>query len=117
MKLTPEELSRFDEEGYLFFPGRFTPEEAAVLKTHADAIYAMEREEVWREASGVARTAFAAHTYDEAHRRLGAHPRLLDPVMQILDGPVYMHQYKIQRQGRLRWRRLAMAPGLRHLAS
>ena len=95
MKLTPEELSRFDEEGYLFFPGRFTTEEAAVLKTHADEIYAMDREEVWREASGVARTAFAAHTYDEAHRRLGAHPRLLEPVMQILDGPVYMHQYKI----------------------
>jgi ectoine hydroxylase len=95
VKLTAEELARFDDEGYLFFPGRFSPEEAAVLKDHADQVYAMEREEVWREASGVARTAFAAHTYDEAHRRLGRHPRLIDPVMQLLGGPVYMHQYKI----------------------
>ena len=46
------------------------------------------------ESSGVARPAFAAHCYDEAHGRLGRHPRLVDPVMQ-LDGPVYMHQYKI----------------------
>jgi len=95
MKLTQDELARFHDDGYLFFPGRFSAEEAAVLKRHADAVYAMQREEVWRESSGAARTAFAAHTYDEAHRRLGAHPRLLEPVMQVLGGPVYMHQYKI----------------------
>ena len=95
MKLTNEEISRFEEEGYLFFPGQFSAEEAAVLRHAANEVYAMDREEVWRESSGVARTAFAAHTYDEAHRRLGRHPRLLEPVMQLLGGPVYMHQYKI----------------------
>jgi len=95
MKLTAEELKTFDEEGYLFFPGKFSPEEAALLKSEAEAVYAMDRKEVWREASGVARTAFAAHTYNEAFRRLGAHPRLLDPVSQVLDGPLYMHQYKV----------------------
>ena len=56
----------------------------------------MRREEVWREKDGEAvRTAFAAHTYNEAFNRLGRHPRLIEPVMQLLDGPVYMHQYKI----------------------
>jgi len=95
MKLTDADLARFEEEGYLFFPSRFTPEEAALLARHAGEVLAMQREEVWREASGVARTAFAAHTYDEAHGCLGRHPRLIEPVMQILGGPVYMHQYKI----------------------
>jgi len=95
MKLTDADLARFEEEGYLFFPSRFTPEEAALLKRHAGEVLAMQREEVWREASGVARTAFAAHTYDEAHGCLARHPRLIEPVMQILGGPVYMHQYKI----------------------
>jgi len=95
MRLAPDDITRFERDGYLFFPSRFTPEEAAVLKHHADAVYAMDREEVWRESSGVARTAFAAHLYDEAHRRLGAHPRLIEPVVEILGGPVYMHQYKI----------------------
>ena len=81
--------------GYLFFPSRFTAAEAAVLRAAADEVYALDREEVWCESSGVARTAFAAHTYHEAFRRLGRHPRLIEPVMQIVDGPVYMHQYKV----------------------
>ena len=95
MKLTDAELEQLDEEGYLFFPGRFSPEEARLLKQAADDVYAMEREEVWREKSGVARTAFAAHTYNEPFRRLGAHPRLVDPVSQVLDGDLYMHQFKV----------------------
>ena len=66
-----------------------------MLRAEADAVYAMERDEVVREKSGVARTAFAAHTYNEAFARLGAHPRLVEPAMQLLDGPVYMHQFKV----------------------
>ncbi len=95
MNLTEDELKEFDENGYLFFPGRFSAEEADILKTAARTVYATDRKEVWRENSGVARTAFAAHTYNEAFRRLGAHPRLLNPVQQLLGGPVYMHQFKV----------------------
>jgi len=95
VKLTDSDIEQFDRDGFLFFPGRFTPAEAAMLNRAAADVYAMDREEVWRESTGVARTAFAAHTYHEPFRRLGRHPRLLDPVMQLLDGPVYMHQYKV----------------------
>src|SRR5690606_34791311 len=77
------------------FPGCFAKEEADILREEAHAIFAMDREEVWREKSGVARTAFAAHTYNEAYRRLGRHPRLITPVEQILGGRLYMHQFKI----------------------
>ena len=95
MKLTHEDIVRFDEQGYLFWPSLFSAEEVAVLRRAADEVYAMDRKEVWRESSGVARTAFAAHTYHEAFRRLGRHPRLIEPVMQLVGGPVYMHQYKV----------------------
>ena len=95
MMLTDEQVRHYEEEGYLFMPGQFSPEEIRVLREAADEVYAMDRKEVWRESSGIARTAFAAHTYSEAHRRLGAHPRLIGPVEQVLRGPVYMHQYKI----------------------
>lgn len=95
MHLTPTQLEAFDREGYLFMPGCFTPEETGLLRDEAHKVYAMQREEVWREKSGVARTAFAAHTYNEAHARLGRHPRLIRPVEQLLGGRVYMHQYKI----------------------
>ena len=95
MRLSEEQLQAFDEEGYVFLPEVFSPEEVALLRGEATKLYAMERDEVWRESTGVARTAFAAHTYNEAYRRLGAHPRLVEPVTQLLDGPVYMHQFKI----------------------
>jgi len=95
MNLSREQLAHFDTEGYLFLPEVFTPEEASLLRAAADEVLALERPEVWRESSGVARTAFAAHEYHEAFRRLGRHPRLITPVMQLLDGPVYMHQFKV----------------------
>lgn len=95
MRLLKKQIDRFEEEGYLFLPEVFTRHEAALLKREAERIYALDREEVWRESSGIARTAFAAHTYNEGFRRLGRHPRLIEPVMQLLGGPVYMHQYKV----------------------
>jgi ectoine hydroxylase len=95
MKLTQQQLQDFERDGYIFLPSQFSPAEAAVLATHARDILKQDRQEVWRESSGAPRTAFAAHTYDEAFRRLGAHPRLIEPVMQLLDGSIYMHQFKI----------------------
>ena len=95
MKLSEEQLKTFDQQGYLFLPNCFSKDEALLLKQAANDVYALEREEVWRETSGVARTAFAAHTYNDVFRRLAAHPKLIDPVMQLVDGPVYMHQFKV----------------------
>ncbi len=95
MRLTDEQIETFDREGWLFFPEAFSQEETNLLADEAKAIFKLDREEVWREKSGVARTAFGAHSYNEAHRRLGAHPRLVTPIEQLLRGKLYMHQYKI----------------------
>jgi ectoine hydroxylase len=89
------DLKKFDKDGYLFFPKMFSSEEASLLKIEADNVYLEDRKEVVKEFSGVARTAFAAHKYNEAFSRLGAHPRLIDPVSQVLDGNIYMHQFKL----------------------
>ena len=95
MKLTREQIERFWAEGYLFFPEAFAEEEIAILRDEAERIYATDRKEVWREKTGAPRTAFAAHTYNEAFRTLGTHPRLIEPLEQIFHEPVYMHQFKI----------------------
>jgi ectoine hydroxylase len=95
MQLEQQQIDDFDQQGYVFLPACFSPAEAKLLKQASNDVYALEREEVWRESSGAARTAFAAHTYNETFRRLGAHPRLIEPVMQLLEGSVYMHQYKV----------------------
>jgi len=96
MRLNDDQVRQFDTEGWVFLPEMFDAAEVAVLNREAHRIFAMDREEVFREKDGrTARTAFAAQNYNEAFRRLGRHPRLLGPVMQLLDGPVYMHQFKI----------------------
>jgi ectoine hydroxylase len=95
MKLTQQQLDQFEQEGWLFLPETFTPDEVALLKREAEAIYDSDRKEIWREKSGAPRTAFAAHTYNDTFRVLGAHPRLIEPVEQIFGEKLYMHQFKI----------------------
>ena len=95
MKLTAKEIEQFHTEGWLFLPEVFDAEEVGPLKAEAEAIYRQQRPEVWREKSGAPRIAFAAHTYSEPFRILGAHPRLIEPVEQIFGEKLYMHQFKI----------------------
>src|SRR6266436_2829478 len=95
MPLTAQQLRQFAEEGYLFLPDCFSEEEVAILRDEAEQIYASDRREVWREKTGAPRTAFAAHTYNQAFRLLGTHPRLIRPVEQVFGEQLYMHQYKI----------------------
>jgi ectoine hydroxylase len=95
MRLTPEQIETFRTEGWLFLPELFDAEEVDLLRREAVSIYDEQRPEVWREKNGAPRTAFAAHTYNEAFRLLGAHPRLINAVEQIFGEKLYMHQYKI----------------------
>ena len=95
MQLTPAQLKAFDEDGYLFFPDCFSEAEVALLRSEADAILRSDRKEVWREKTGAPRTAFAAHTYNEAFRLMAHHPRLIAPLMQLFGESVYVHQFKI----------------------
>lgn len=95
MDLTAQQISQFRDEGYLFLPELFTPEEVAVLAREAEGIYAEQRPEVWRERSGAPRTAFAAHLYNESFALLARHPRMIHPVEQLMGDRLYMHQFKI----------------------
>ncbi len=96
MKLTEEQLQQFDRDGFLFFPGLFKPDEVKVLTDEVPRLYAQDRPENIRErAGGVVRTNFAAHLYSDPFARLARHPRMVDPVMQLLGEQLYMHQFKI----------------------
>jgi len=95
MKLNLRQLKGFNDQGYLFLPSCFSDEEVAVLRSEAEAIYKTDRQEVWRETTGAPRTAFAAHTYNEAFRLLSRHPRLVEPLRQLFGEEVYVHQFKI----------------------
>ncbi|HEX6364419.1 MAG TPA: phytanoyl-CoA dioxygenase family protein [Albitalea sp.] len=97
MRLTPDQLAQFERDGYLFFPGLFSPEETRTLTDAVPALYA--RREIWNvreKGSDAVRTSFAAHLVSEPFARLARHPRMVEPVRQLLDGEaLYMHQFKV----------------------
>jgi ectoine hydroxylase len=96
VKLTREQIDRFEREGYLFFPELFSREEVAVLKAEVPRLYAQHRPENVREkGSDAVRTNFAAHLYSYPFAKLARHPRMVAPVMQIYGDDLYMHQFKI----------------------
>src|SRR4051794_8980209 len=96
MKLTSDQIDHFEREGYLFFPSLFAEDEVKVLTDAVPAIYAQRRLENVRELTGdVVRTNFAAHLYSAPFARLARHPRMIEPVVQLFDEDVYMHQFKI----------------------
>ena len=97
MRLTQEQLAQFDREGYLFFfPGKFTAEEMRVLTSAVPDIYSRrEAYNVREKGKDAVRTNFAAHLYSEPFARLARHPRMVEPVEDLLGEALYMHQFKI----------------------
>jgi L-proline 4-hydroxylase len=96
MKLGPEQIERFDRDGYLFFPSLFTTEEIGRLNAELPAVFAEHRPETVREkGSDAVRTAFAVHMYSEPFARLARHPRMIEPITQLFGEGVYMHQFKV----------------------
>jgi ectoine hydroxylase len=96
MRLSPEQLQAFDREGYLFFPSLFTPDEIGTLTDAVPALYARrEAFNVREKGSEAVRTNFAAHLISEPFARLARHPRMIEPVQQLFDERLYMHQFKI----------------------
>ena len=96
MKLTPEQRTQFDRDGYLFFPGLFTTEETQVLVDAVPALYDRREDYNVREkGKDAVRTNFAAHMYSEPFAKLARHPRMIEPVQDLLEEELYMHQFKI----------------------
>ena len=96
MKLTDLQRKQFETDGYLFFPGLFSTAETQKLIDAVPALYA--RREVYNvreKDSDAVRTNFAAHMYSEEFATLGRHPRMIEPVEDLLGEKLYMHQFKI----------------------
>ncbi len=96
MNLSPQQITAFDRDGYLFFPALFTPEEVAHLTEAVPELYG--RQEVYNvreRGSQAVRTNFAAHLYSAPFARLARHPRMVEPVERLFGEKLYMHQFKI----------------------
>jgi ectoine hydroxylase len=96
VKLSQEQMARFECDGFLIFPELFTRDEIEALTGEVPRLYAQRRVENVREkGSDAVRTNFAAHMYSSPFAKLARHPRMIEPVRQLLGEEVYMHQFKI----------------------
>src|SRR6476469_7963736 len=74
MHLTPRQREQFDRDGYLFFPGLFSPEETRTLTEAVPELYSRrDAFNVREKGSDAVRTNFAAHLVSEPFARLALH--------------------------------------------
>jgi len=96
MQLSAQQISQFNRDGYLFFPGLFDAKETQYLNDAVPALYARrEAYNVREKGKEAVRTNFAAHLYSAPFASLARHPRMVLPVQQLLGEALYMHQFKI----------------------
>jgi ectoine hydroxylase len=97
MKLTPSQIDRFQEDGFLILPKLFSRAEIATMREAAAVVFAEDDPANIRERlSGEVRTAMGLHLRHETFARLTRHPRFVEPAMQLLgDDRLYVQQVKI----------------------
>ncbi|WP_411137931.1 phytanoyl-CoA dioxygenase family protein [Streptomyces sp. C10] len=101
--LTEVEIKSFNEDGYLLHPSAFSAEEVDLLKRHSEEQFSRDAPSRVLEKDGqTVRGVHGSHLVDEAFSRLVRMPRVLAPAEQVLGGPVYVHQFKINAKKALR---------------
>jgi ectoine hydroxylase len=96
MKLSPQLLKEYEENGFLILPELFSAEEVAEIRQAMERMFAEDSEANIREKkSGVVRTAMGLHLRDTLFERLVRHPRLVEPARQIAGEDLYVQQVKI----------------------
>jgi ectoine hydroxylase len=101
MRLSEQQVARFQRDGYLIFPELFSKTEIAALRAETARLSGLETETVIRERTGGVRSIFRVHeddgaTRSAAFRALVRTPRVLRPTMQALGtDQVYVYHTKI----------------------
>lgn len=95
MKLTSEQISGFNDQGFLMIENIFTPAETAAFLEEMGRVIQKDSPRRILEKNGSVRTYFAPHLdsamFDKIHRT----ERLAGVAAQLLGTDVYLHQSKI----------------------
>jgi len=93
MKLSQSQIDEYEGNGFLFFPSLLTQPEMALISSELATIASKPRREIVYEKDGkTLRSIFNMHTYNEAFARLVRHPKIIEPVRQLLNEPIYLFQ-------------------------
>lgn len=96
MYLSDEQVRSYREDGYLFLPGCFSAEEVEEMKAELPGIFSQDTPaRVLEKGTGQVRSVYGSHASNELFGQLVRDPRLLEPARDILEGDVYVHQFKV----------------------
>lgn len=96
MKLSSQQLSNLQRDGFLILPSLFTSEEVELIQSRMPTILAEQNDaNIIEKESGEVRTAMGLHLRDAVFSKLVQHPRLLEPAHQIRPEPLYIQQVKV----------------------
>jgi len=96
MRLSEEQLSSLNSQGFLVLPDLFSGSEVDALRSRLPAVFADGHEgNIVERESGEVRTSMGLHLRDARFGALTRHPRLVEPALQILGEPAYIQQVKV----------------------
>jgi ectoine hydroxylase len=97
--LLPETLDQYRRDGFLFFDSFLARDQLDDLAAEMDRLREEARDDdprlIREPSSQTVRSIFEVHRQSPLVDKLVRDPRLLGPVRQILGGPVYVHQSRI----------------------
>ncbi len=96
MQLTPYQLRKYQEDGFVLLPNAFSAAEIKGLKAELPRIFAEETPARIAEAqSKTVRSVYGPHRTNKSFKRLSEDARLVEPAMQVVNSDVYIYQFKI----------------------
>lgn len=93
MLLNDEQISKYEEDGYVFFPGLIPPKVVEPVMRETRRLFGERRQEVILEKDGkTVRSIMNPHTFSDVFARFVRHPALVEPVQQLVEDRVYIFQ-------------------------
>jgi ectoine hydroxylase len=103
MRMTKEQLQFYEDEGFLLLENQFSPVEIAVMKAELPRLFDEDSpSRVVEKEGGTTRSVYGSHLVNNIFGRLTRHPRLIEPVKQIIPDEVYVYQFKINAKAAFR---------------
>ena len=98
--LTPEQVSAYERDGYLFFDSFYDSTAVKVLEEETERLRVSEEVRqselaVTEPTSGATRSIFAVQTVSEVFANLSRDKRILEMVHQLMGNAVYLHQSRL----------------------
>lgn len=101
MQLDKGQISQYDRDGFLIFPGMISAKEVEILRDETERLRQVDSDLIRRERTGAVRTIFRTHedngaTRSPPYRALTRLPRILGVARQLLrDDALYIFHTKM----------------------